>query len=93
MNKVIDARSTLSVNDKDYEIFSLSAIKEGHVSRLPFSLKILLENLLRHGSGGDVRPDDISALAHWNPTGRKSMRSPLPRHGSSFRTLPACPRW
>ena len=67
MAKVIDARSTLSVNGVDYEIHSLAAVKEGHVGRLPYSLKILLENLLRHASGGDVRAEDISALANWEP--------------------------
>ncbi len=67
MAKVIDARSTLSVNGVDYEIHSLAAVKEGHVGRLPYSLKILLENLLRHASDGDVRAEDISALANWEP--------------------------
>ncbi|MCE7901870.1 MAG: aconitate hydratase AcnA [Gammaproteobacteria bacterium PRO9] len=67
MAKAIDARSTLSVNGTDYEIHSLAAVKEGHVSRLPYSLKILLENLLRNAASGDVRPADISALANWDP--------------------------
>ena len=67
MAKVIDAKTTLSVNGTDYEIYSLSAVTEGHVSRLPYSLKILLENLLRHAAGGDVSAADISALANWDP--------------------------
>ncbi|MBL8202409.1 MAG: aconitate hydratase AcnA [Chromatiales bacterium] len=67
MAKVPDAKSTLSVNGTDYDIYSLSAVKEGHVGRLPYSLKILLENLLRHAASGDVRPEDISALANWDP--------------------------
>jgi aconitate hydratase len=67
MAKVLDAKSTLSVNGTDYDIYSLAAVKEGHVSRLPYSLKILLENLLRHAASGDVRPEDISALASWDP--------------------------
>ena len=67
MAKTTDKTSTLSVNGTDYEIYSLSAVKEGHVSRLPYSLKILLENLLRHVATGDVRPADISALANWDP--------------------------
>jgi aconitate hydratase len=67
MAKVIDAKSTLSVNGTDYNIYSLAAVKEGHVARLPYSLKILLENLLRHAASGDVRPEDISALASWDP--------------------------
>jgi aconitate hydratase len=67
MAKVLDAKSTLSVNGTDYDIYSLAAVKEGHVSRLPYSLKILLENLLRHAASGDVRPEDIGALANWDP--------------------------
>jgi len=67
MAKSNDRTSTLSVNGTDYEIYSLAAVKEGHVSRLPYSLKILLENLLRHAAKGDVRPEDVSALANWDP--------------------------
>jgi len=67
MAKVIDAKSILSVNGTTYDIYSLGAVKEGHVGRLPYSLKILLENLLRHAASGDVRPEDISALANWDP--------------------------
>ena len=51
----------------DYEIFRLDAVTEGHVSRLPYSLKVLLENLLRHEDGRDVSRDDIEALANWDP--------------------------
>jgi len=67
MAAMIDAKSTLSVAGTEYEIYSLGAVREGHVSRLPYSLKILLENLLRHAAGGDVRAEDISALANWDP--------------------------
>ena len=66
MSKVLDAKTTLSVNGTDYDIYSLSAVKEGHVGRLPYSLKILLENLLRHAASGDVRAERTSAP--W-PTG------------------------
>ncbi|MSR08063.1 MAG: aconitate hydratase AcnA [Gammaproteobacteria bacterium] len=67
MAKILDAKTTLSVNGTDYDIYGLAAVKEGHVSRLPYSLKILLENLLRHAASGDVRAADISALANWDP--------------------------
>jgi aconitate hydratase len=67
MAKAPDTRSTLAVNGIDYQIFSLGAVRSGHVSRLPYSLKILLENLLRHADGGDVRAEDIDALAGWDP--------------------------
>jgi len=67
MKDTFGARSTLAVGDKDYEIFRLDAVKDGHVAKLPYSLKILLENLLRHEDGRDVTRDDIVALANWDP--------------------------
>jgi aconitate hydratase len=67
MTDSFGARSALEVGGKDYEIFRLDAVKEGHVDRLPYSLKILLENLLRHEDGRDVTRDDILALANWDP--------------------------
>ncbi len=67
MTDSFGARSTLKVGGNDYEIFRLDAVKEGHVERLPYSLKILLENLLRHEDGRDVTRDDILALASWDP--------------------------
>ena len=67
MTDSFGARSTLSVGSRDFEIFRLDAVTEGHVSQLPFSLKILLENLLRFEDGRDVTRDDILALANWDP--------------------------
>ena len=67
MTDSFGARSTLAVGGKDYEIYRLDAVKDGHVERLPYSLKILLENLLRHEDGRDVTRDDILALANWDP--------------------------
>jgi len=67
MAQPVDARSTLEVNGNEYTIYSLDAVSEGHVSKLPFSLKILLENLLRHAADGDVQAEDIAALANWDP--------------------------
>ena len=67
MTDSFGARSTLSVGGENLEIFRLDAVTEGHVDRLPYSLKILLENLLRHEDGRDVTRDDILALANWDP--------------------------
>jgi aconitate hydratase len=67
MARAIDAKSSLSAGGTTYEIFRLDAVRDGRVARLPFSLKILLENLLRHADAGDTRPDDIPALANWDP--------------------------
>jgi aconitate hydratase len=67
MKDSFGARATLAVGGNDFEIFRLDAIKEGHVSKLPYSLKILLENLLRHEDGRDVTREDVLALANWDP--------------------------
>ncbi len=67
MKDSFGARATLDVGDRQYEIFRLDAVTDGHVARLPYSLKILLENLLRHEDGRDVTRDDILALATWDP--------------------------
>ena len=69
-------RRTLSVGDTSYEYFSLiEAEKNGlsGISKLPFSLKVLLENLLRNEDGRTVSADDIRAMAEW-VTARKSDR-------------------
>jgi aconitate hydratase len=67
MAQEIDAKNVLSVSGTDYQIYRLDAVTDGHVERLPYSLKILLENLLRHQGSGDVSADDISAIANWDP--------------------------
>src|SRR5438309_3004922 len=62
-----EARSTLRVGDRSYDIFRLDALQAKYdIARLPFSLKILLENLLRSEDGESIRAQDIEALATWN---------------------------
>src|SRR5918995_5397138 len=62
-----DARADLKVGDKSYEIFRLDALQSKYdVARLPFSLKILLENLLRTEGNGSVEAEDIEKLARWD---------------------------
>src|SRR5262245_21491215 len=62
------SQATLKVGDRDYAIHRLDAVyqKFAQAARLPFSLKILLENLLRCEDGLTVKPQDIEALAKWN---------------------------
>src|SRR5277367_7189629 len=62
------SRSSLRVGNRDYAIFRLDALdKQGISTRhLPFSLRILLENLLRTEDGRNVTKDEIRALAAWN---------------------------
>ncbi|MDD7466011.1 MAG: aconitate hydratase AcnA [Actinomycetaceae bacterium] len=59
------ARTTLSVGDKNYEIFKLSAVPG--LEKLPYSLKVLAENLLRTEDGANVMAGHIRALASWDP--------------------------
>ena len=64
-------RAALKVGSESFEIYRLDALERsgvGKPSRLPFSLKVLLENLLRHEDGRFVHADDIRALATWDPT-------------------------
>ncbi len=65
------ARADFSVGGRTYEIFRLDAV-EGS-DRLPYSLKILLENLLRNEDGVSVRADDVRALAGWDPSAEPSQ--------------------
>jgi aconitate hydratase len=62
------SRSTLKVDGKEFEIFHLDALDKQGIStqHLPFSLRILLENLLRTEDGRNVKAEDIRALASWN---------------------------
>ncbi len=63
----LQTRRTLTVDGKDYDYFSLKAAAEkiGDIDRLPFTLKVLLENLLRFEDGRSVSTDDVQALAGW----------------------------
>jgi len=63
-------RETLQVDGKGYEIFRLSVLEKkgvGHSGKLPFSLRVLLENLLRQEDDRFVHAKDIEALANWDP--------------------------
>ena len=68
MTNSFQARSSLAVGNRSYEIFSLAALPQDKVARLPYSLKVLLENLLRFEDGVNVTRDDIEALLAWDPS-------------------------
>jgi aconitate hydratase len=69
MKDSFGSRSTLTVGGRELRLARLDALeKRGwNISRLPYALRILLENLLRREDGEVVRAEDIEALAHWNP--------------------------
>src|SRR5215204_3819217 len=64
------ARSTLTVDGQDYEIYRLGAVEGSE--KLPFSLKVLLENLLRTEDGANITADHIRTLANWDPSAEPS---------------------
>jgi aconitate hydratase len=60
------ARATLEVGDRKYEIFRLDALQAKYdVERLPYSIKVLLENLLRNEDGSAITSDDVEKVARW----------------------------
>src|SRR5208283_3284668 len=63
-----NSRSSLKVGKKEYEIYRLDALDKQGISttHLPFSLRILLENLLRTEDGRNVTKEEVRALAAWN---------------------------
>jgi aconitate hydratase len=67
MNDSFNARRPLQVGPDTYQIFSLDALRDSHdVDRLPYSLKVLLENLLRKEDGVNVTADHVHALLNWD---------------------------
>ncbi len=70
MSNSFNARSELKVGERTYEIYRLDALKDkGDIARLPYAMKVLLENLLRNEDGTAVTAADIEALAAWDPKG------------------------
>jgi aconitate hydratase A / 2-methylisocitrate dehydratase len=68
------ARATIEVGGRQYEIYRLDALQSRFdIARLPFSLKILLENLLRHEGSGAVSATDVQALAGWDAGAEPSV--------------------
>src|SRR5512135_323187 len=74
----LGARSTLDVGGEAYEIFRLDALAERFdVSRLPYSIKVLLENVLRLEDGENVTREAIEAIASWDATAKPSVEIPF----------------
>src|SRR6202166_2370669 len=68
----LSTRASIRVGNDSFEVYRLETLARtgvGNVARLPFSLKVLLENLLRHEDDRFVHADDIRALAGWDPSG------------------------
>jgi aconitate hydratase len=78
MSNSFDARDWLEVDDERYEIFRLDRMDGS--ARLPYSLKVLLENLLRNEDGTLVTAEQVRAVADWNPQAE---------HGAEIHYTPA----
>jgi aconitate hydratase len=65
------ARDTLKVGDNSYQIYRLNAVPG--IEKLPYSLKVLAENLLRTEDGANITKEHIEALAKWDPTAEPSI--------------------
>jgi aconitate hydratase len=65
------ARDTLKVGDKSYQIYRLGAVP--NTEKLPYSLKVLAENLLRNEDGSNITKDHIEAIANWDPKAEPSI--------------------
>jgi aconitate hydratase len=72
MTDSFKSRTALKVGARSYEIFNLKALPEDKLARLPYSLKILLENLLRFEDGVNVTRKDIEAVLNWDPKAEPS---------------------
>ncbi len=72
------ARSTLEVSGREYEVFRLDALRERFdVARLPYSIKVLLENVLRLEDGVSVSAADVEAIAGWDAAAEPSVEIPF----------------
>ena len=66
-----EARNTLAVGDKSYQIYRLDAVPG--TEKLPYSLKVLAENLLRNEDGSNITKDHVQAIANWDPSAEPSI--------------------
>jgi aconitate hydratase len=77
-NDSFGARSTLDVGGRSYEIFRLDSLADRFdVSRLPYSIKVLLENVLRLEDGASVTAADVEAIAGWDSDAEPSVEIPF----------------
>jgi aconitate hydratase len=71
------ARATLEVGGREYEVFRLDALADRFdIARLPYSVKVLLENVLRLEDGVSASADDVEAIASWDPAAEPSAEIP-----------------
>jgi len=88
-------RTKLNVGGIPYDIFSLQTLARqfAAVEKLPFSLKVLLENLLRFEDGRVVKKDHVDALVNWNPKNEPDTEISFTPARCSCRTSRVCRWW
>src|SRR6516164_6880630 len=87
------ARDTFDTGSGEAGIYRLSRLDDaglGRISALPFSIRLLLESLLRNCDGYEVTEDDVKNLASWNAAAPARSRYHSSRRASCCRTSPAC---
>ena len=80
MVDVCGTRETLGAGDGTAIIYRLSKLSEqgiGHIEKLPFSIKILLENALRNQDGRHFQPEDVEHLASWDARNHRAVEIPF----------------
>ncbi len=89
------AAGELRIGGRAYQIYRLSALEKAgfNLSRVPYSIKILLENLLRFEDNLTVKRADIEYVAKWDTSAPRHARSTSAPPASCFRISPACPAW
>ena len=79
MTNNLDTLSDLSVGDKTYRIYSLAKLESRYgasISKLPFSIRILLENVLRNLNGKTVTQQHVESLVNWDSSNAEAKEIP-----------------
>ena len=92
MTDSFGTKSQLKVGSATYDFYSLGKLAKANaaVNRLPLSLKVLLENLLRHEDGRVVKREHIDALLNWDPKAAPTQEIAFTRGACCSRTSPGC---
>ena len=80
MTKIADCRETIIVNNNKITIFSLRKLEEqglNGISRMPYSIKVLIESMIRQNDGSLITDDDVRTIASWSPNGNKDVDIPF----------------
>ncbi|MDR2866817.1 MAG: aconitate hydratase AcnA [Methanomassiliicoccaceae archaeon] len=80
MNKIIDCRETIGSGNDAVTIFSLRKLEEsglGGIGRMPYSVKVIIESMIRQNDGSLITDDDVRTIASWSPEGNDDVDIPF----------------